>query len=162
MDLLDFLHPLGVVRWFHELQSTTVHLELSFSHRVGRFRSMGSPSWSLVCWSCRYMGGVLIRGRDLILFVSGANSTLVRGETLAARWLHEPQPISNQLVGLGFSHRAGRYQPEGSPSSSPGCWNCRDLKGFVIRGWAPILIGGGTTSTLSREATLAAGWLNEP
>ena len=37
-------------------------------------------------------------------------STSARGATLAARWLHEPQPISNQPVGLGLSHRAGRYR----------------------------------------------------
>ena len=34
-----------------------------------------------------------------------------RGASLAARWLHEPQPISNQPVGLGFPHRAGRIDP---------------------------------------------------
>ena len=39
---------------------------------------------------------------------------VVREATLAARWLHEPQPISNQPVALGFPHLAGRYRPEGS------------------------------------------------
>ena len=36
------------------------------------------------------------------------------------------------------------------------------MEGFLIRGWEPILPGCGGTSTLSREATLAAGWLHEP
>ena len=34
------------------------------------------------------------------------------------RWFHEPQPISNQPVGLGFPHRAGRYRP-GVPPFRP-------------------------------------------
>ena len=29
---------------------------------------------------------------------------LSRGETLAARWFHEPQPIINHPAGLGFPH----------------------------------------------------------
>ena len=33
-------------------------------------------------------------------------------KTLAARW-HEPQPISNQPVGLEFPQHAGRYRPRG-------------------------------------------------
>ena len=37
--------------------------------------------------------------------------TLARGSTLAARWLFEPQPISNLWVGVRFPHRAGRYRP---------------------------------------------------
>ena len=49
------------------------------------------------------MEGVLIRGWDLVLPVCGTTSTLARGTTLAARWLHEPQPISNQPMGVGIS-----------------------------------------------------------
>ena len=42
------------------------------------------------------MEGFLIQGWDLP--VSGATSTLARGETLAVRWLHEPQPtLASQL-----------------------------------------------------------------
>ena len=62
-----------------------------------------------------------------------------RDAILAACWLHEPQPISSQPVWLGFPHRAGRYRPEGSAFSSPGCWSCRDMEGFLIRGWELIL-----------------------
>ena len=36
------------------------------------------------------------------------------------RWLNEPQPISNQPMGLGFPHRAGQYRPGGSPFFVPG------------------------------------------
>ena len=35
---------------------------------------------------------------------------VARGATLAARWLHDPQPTSNHPVGLGFLHPAGRYR----------------------------------------------------
>ena len=64
---------------------------------------------------------------------------MARGATLAARWLHEPQPISNQTVGLGFPHPAGRYRPEGSGLTSPSCWSCRCMEGFLMRGWELIL-----------------------
>ena len=59
------------------------------------------------------MKGFLIRGWELILPGCGETSSLVRGATLAARWLHGPQPISNHPVGLGFPHIAGRYRPRG-------------------------------------------------
>ena len=52
----------------------------------------------------RDMEGFLIRAWDLNLPVSGATSTMAGGATLAARWLHEPQPISNQPVWLGFPY----------------------------------------------------------
>ena len=59
------------------------------------------------------MEGFTIRGVDSILPGCGGASTSSRGATLAARWLHEPQPISNQPVGLGFPHRPKRYRPGG-------------------------------------------------
>ena len=84
-----------------------------------------------------------------------------RGNSLAARWLHEPQPISNHPVGLGFPHLAGRYQPGGSAFSYPG-WSRRDMEGILIRGSKIILPGCAGTSALAREATLGARWLHEP
>ena len=51
------------------------------------------------------------RGWELTLSGFGGTSALARGATLAARWLHEPQSISNHPVGLGFSYPAGRYRP---------------------------------------------------
>ena len=70
-----------------------------------------------------YTGVIVIRGWDLIVPGCGGASMLSREETLAARWLHKPQPIRNQpfLVGLGFPHFAGRCRRGGSPFSSPGC-----------------------------------------
>ena len=42
----------------------------------------------------------------------GGTSTLPRGATLAARWLHEPQPISNQPEwGWGFHTLRGGIDP---------------------------------------------------
>ena len=104
----------------------------------------------------------LIRGWDLILLGCGGTSTLARGATLAACWLHEPHPISNQSVGFRFPHPAGRYRPGGSEFSSPGCWSCRYMEGFLSRRWEIILPGCGGTSALARGATLAARWLHEP
>ena len=46
----------------------------------------------------------------------------------------EPQSIKDGSAGLGFPHRAGRYQPEGSSFSSPGRWICIDMEVFTIRG----------------------------
>ena len=49
------------------------------------------------------MEGILLRGWEFILFVCGGTSTLAKRATLAARWLHERQPISNQPGwGWGF------------------------------------------------------------
>ena len=72
---------------------------------------------------------------NLILPGFIGTSTLSLLATLTAPWLHEPQPISFQPVGLGFPHRAERYRPGGSAFSSPICWSCRDMEMFVIRGW---------------------------
>ena len=80
------------------------------------------------------MEGFLIRGWELIVPGCGRTSALARGATLAARWLREPQPISNQAVELEFPHRAGWYRPGGSLFSSPGCWDYRNTEGFLIRG----------------------------
>ena len=77
----------------------------------------------------------LVRGWELILPGCGGTSTLARGATFAVGWLHEPQPISNQPVGLGFPHRAGRerpvvlrFHPEVAVVS------CRNMEEFLIRG----------------------------
>ena len=47
------------------------------------------------------MEGFLIRGGDPILPESGGVSTLARGATPAALWLHEPQAVTTQF-GWGF------------------------------------------------------------
>ena len=55
---------------------------------------------------------------ELILPGCGGTSALAQGATLAAPQLHEPQPINNQPVGLGFSQLTGKYRPRGSSSVS--------------------------------------------
>ena len=77
------------------------------------------------------MGGFLTRRWELILPGCSGTSALAREATIAACCLHEPQPISNQPVGLGFQHHAGRYRPGGSAFSSPASWSCRDMDGFL-------------------------------
>ena len=77
------------------------------------------------------MEGFLTRRWELILPGCSGTSALAREATIAACCLHEPQPISNQPVGLGFQHHAGRYRPGGSAFSSPASWSCRDMDGFL-------------------------------
>ena len=128
-------------RWLHEPQPVSNYpVGLGFPHLAGRCRPGGYAFTSLDCWSCRDMEGFPIQEWELIL-ACGGTSGLARRATLAARWLHEPQPISNHPVGLGFSHRAGRYRPGGSLFSSPGCRSCNGIEGILFREWRPILPG---------------------
>ena len=57
------------------------------------------------------MEGSLTRAYKTILHGCGGTSTLARGATLDARWLHEPQPISNQKWGLGSQTLRGGIGP---------------------------------------------------
>ena len=95
-------------------------MRVGSSHRGGGYqpgRTQFSPPG---CWICTCIGVFLIRGWCLILPTCGGTSTLVRGEIMAARKLHEPQPISDQWMGVGFPHRAGRYRPLGFTVFVPG------------------------------------------
>ena len=84
---------------------------------------------------------------------------MARETTLAARWLHEPQPISDHPVGLGFPHPAGRYRSGESAFTSPGSWSCRDMDGLLTRGWELILPGVRWLSTIpSQSAITQWGW----
>ena len=57
------------------------------------------------------MERLLTRGWEIIFPGCGGTSTLARGATLAARWLHEPQPISNHPWGWGFHTVRSRIDP---------------------------------------------------
>ena len=57
------------------------------------------------------MEGFLIRGWEPILPGCGGTSTFSREATLAARWIHEPQPISNHKWGLGSQTLRGGIEP---------------------------------------------------
>lgn len=51
-------------------------------------------------------------------------------------------PMSSRqsaTMGVGVPHRTGRYQPGGSLFSSSGCWCCRCMAGFLVRGWDSTL-----------------------
>ena len=75
-------------------------------------RRISDPgSSSPVRWGCRGMEIIMTRGWGHI--ISGS------------RWLHEPQPVCHQPVGLGLAHCAGRYRPGGPPFSFPVCRSCR-------------------------------------
>ena len=196
MSLMNFLHPFGVARWLHEPQSPILYPELAFLHRVGRYRSVGSPSFPclLELWrygrvfdpdnasqyiryrsyivrgeidqkdhdyrprvvsSCTDMDGFLIRGWDLIHPVSGANSRWPEGQLspLAGSMSASQSAISSQSLRCGFSHRAGRYRPP-----YPGCWNCRELEGILVRKRENILSGyGGPRRWPKRQLSPRAG-----
>ena len=150
-------------RWLQDPQPISNQPVVSaFPHRARRYRPGGSALSSPGCCICRYIEGCLTRGWEIILPGCGGTSSWARGATLAAPWLHEPQPISNHPVGLGFLHPAGRYRPEGSAFTSPGCWSYRDIDGFLTRGWKLVLPRCGGTSALAPGAPLAARWLHEP
>ena len=87
---------------------------------------------------------------------------LSRGAALAARWLHEPQPISHQPMGLGFPHCAGRFRSRRSSFSSPVCWICKRREIFLIGGLEFKFPKCCETLTLRGGATLAARRLHEP
>ena len=36
-----------------------------------------------------------------------------QAETVATHWFHDPQSISNQLTGVGVSHRSGAVSTQG-------------------------------------------------
>ena len=122
-------------RWLHGPQSISNHpVGWRFPHPAGRYRPGG-----FALFLPRVVGVVQIwkdflSGEGNSSPGCGGTSALARGSTLTARWLHGPQPISNHPVGLIFLHPARRYPPGGSAFSSPRCWSCRDMEGFVIRG----------------------------
>ena len=96
--------------WLPEPQPISNHpVRLGLPHLAGRSRPGGSSFSSPGCW--RSMDGFLNRGWELIIPGCGGTSALTRGATLATRWLHEPQPISNHPVGLGFPHLRGGIHP---------------------------------------------------
>ena len=104
------------------------------------------------------MEGFLTQGWELILPGCDGISALARGATLAGSMSpsHQQSPS-----GLGFPHPTGRYRTGGSLFSSPGCWSCRDMEGFLIRGWDLIVPDCGGILALSGGATLVS-WFHEP
>ena len=95
-------------------------MRVGSSHR-GRGYQLGRTQFSPSgCWICTCIEVFLIRKWCLILPTCGGTSTLVRGEIIAARKLHEPQPISDQWMGVGFSHRAERNRSLGFTFFVPG------------------------------------------
>ena len=114
MVLLMALPASDVNRYAHQMgQSLPIsnqQVGLGFPHRAGRYHPRDlrfRPQVVGVVEICKDFQS----GDETQSFPSAATSALARGATLAARWLYEPQPISNQPVGLGLPHRAGRYRP---------------------------------------------------
>ena len=144
-------------RWLHEPKPISNQPVRWGVHTLWGGIDAGDLPLSLGCWSCRGMEGFLTRGWEFILSGCGGTAALARGATLAARWLHEPQSISNHPVGLGFPHPAGRYRPGGSAFTSPASWICRDIDGFLTRGWELILPGVRWLSTIPSQSASGTG-----
>ena len=72
-------------------------------------------------------------------------------------------PSQSAITQRGWDslHPAGRYRRGESAFSSPGCRSCREMEGFLSRGWGLILPWCGGTSALARGATLTPRWLHE-
>ena len=84
----------------------------------------------------------LIEGWDLILPVCGASSTLAQGATLAARWLHGPQPISNQSEGFGVFTPRGAVSTRGISVFVPGLWELWKLRKIPHPGMGSLSSAG--------------------
>ncbi|CAM9258974.1 unnamed protein product, partial [Laminaria digitata] len=81
----------------------------------GAVSSRGSLFSFSVCSSCRCIERLMMRRCIPVLPGRGQISTLPRGATSSARWLHKPQPISNLPERLGLPQRTGQDRPHGSP-----------------------------------------------
>ena len=94
------------------------------------------------------MAGFLNRGWKLILSGCGGTSVLARGETLAA--LAQSAPANQQSASeVGISRPRGAVSTRAIFFSSPGCWSCRGMEGFIIRGVNLFLPVRGGISTLA-------------
>lgn len=92
-------------------KKTNQPVGLGLPRVAGQYRPRGCPFLFPGC-CYRFTEGFMIRGSDLIVPRCGETSPLSRGETLAVRWLHDPQTITNHPVGLGFHYSRARYWVE--------------------------------------------------
>ena len=103
---------MGGDRQLHEPQQTIWCTSSWVSHTVRGGIDRGDNLFRL-----RLMGVIDIR--KVFCSEDGIVRTLP-----GCRWLHEPQSISNQPVGLRVQHPAGRYRHGRPPILSPVCWSC--------------------------------------
>ena len=126
----------------HEPQPTMVYPELGFPHRAGRCRPGGKRLSYPIRWGCRCMEGFLFRGWSLTL--SGW------------RWLHEPQPISNEPVWLSFHTVRGGIDP-GNHCFRPRC--VVDVRNDFSFGDVIFSSPGGAGSTDPSQSAISQwGW----
>ena len=83
----------------------------------------------------------MIRGCEFILPGCGGTSTLSRGATLAACWVHETPSISNQPMEACFHTVRGGIEPRDHfcrPWTNRVVDTCKKI---LVRGWYSILLG---------------------
>ena len=130
MNLLNFLHPLGVVRWLHEPQSTIIYL--GFPHSAGRYQAGESPFSSPCCWSCANMEGFL-SGDENLSYPGAAKPRRCPERKISPRAFSiSPRQSVTSQWGWGFHTVRGGVGPGRSPFSSARCCSCRDMQGFLI------------------------------
>ena len=73
-----------------------------------------------------------------------------------------PGKIAITKWDLGLHTLRDSIDPGNMGFLHPGFLSCRDIEGFLIRGWKLTLSECGKSSALPRGTTLAAHWLHEP
>ena len=136
-------------------------LSWGFSHRVGRYRPVGSTSWSLVCWICRDME-FMIRGWILILPVCSTTSTMARGTTRATCWLMNPSQSAISQWGVGVSTPHGVVSTRGISFLVPEVFELLRYGRVSHPGMKKYPPRVGEDLDVGRGATLDSRWLHAP
>ena len=127
MSLMNFLHPFGVARWLHEPQSPILYHELAFLHRVGRYRSVGSPSFPCLLELWRY--GRVFDPDNASQYIR-YRSYIVRGEIDQKDHDYRPRVVSSCTDMDGFLIRgwdlihpvSGANSTLARGATLPACW----------------------------------------
>ena len=107
--------------WLHEPRQLTIrHWGWGFHTLQGGIDPTASAFSSPGCWNCRDIDECLTGGWELIPSGCGGISALARGATLAPAGYMSLSPSA--------------IDPRKSAGSSPGCWSCREMEGFLTRG----------------------------
>ena len=140
-----------LARWFQNelLPYLNLSVGLGFHTLRGGIDS-GVSVFVQGCWSCKCTEEVMIRGWYHIMLGCGGTSICLGGKLSPRTGTMSPSQISNQSLGVGIPHLAGRYRPRGCLFSSPGRWSYKCMEILMIGGWELIVPRCGGTSPLPR------------